>query len=246
MDSLRTCYDKIKNVIGSEIEPYESVELVERYRQFWKPEVANVILLAESHVHTDDEDREFSLNEKNNLYSYPSKYARFVYCLAYGENTLIKNGEPMKNTGTYQYWKLFYSCVNKVQTNACFHPILKENTTDKQRILNKIDLLNTLKMRGIWLVDASIVALYKKGKKPPELSDAIRLSWDNYTRQVVDTANPKHVIVIGKGVGNIVASGLTKGKYTIIKQPNAHLKSEENNKNFQICFERCTRYGKTL
>ena len=42
MNKLRDCYNHLKDIFNnsefSEIEPYASVELVEKYRQYWKPE----------------------------------------------------------------------------------------------------------------------------------------------------------------------------------------------------------------
>jgi hypothetical protein len=73
-----------------------------------------------------------------------------------------------------------------------------------ERLQNKIKLLRDLKAQGIWLVDTSIVALYKEGKKVTNMFSALQESWESYTRGVVISSNPEHVICIGKGVANVV------------------------------------------
>lgn len=90
MERLRACYDRLSEYISHhstfDIEPYESVELVERYRQYWKPDNVRIVLLAESHVLTTNDDRNFTIKKLDRLPGYPAQYAKFVYCLAYGEN----------------------------------------------------------------------------------------------------------------------------------------------------------------
>ena len=81
MASLRECYDQLKDILGSGIEPYESVELVESYRCYWKPEKVRIILLAESHVFTSMSDMRIALPAISGLDGYPTSYAKFVYCL---------------------------------------------------------------------------------------------------------------------------------------------------------------------
>lgn len=57
MELLRQAYRRLANIVGNDIESLESVELVEAYRRSFKPEKVRVVLLAESHVFTDDADR---------------------------------------------------------------------------------------------------------------------------------------------------------------------------------------------
>src|SRR6266508_2896199 len=159
------------------IEPFASVQLVEVYRRYWKPDKVKIILLAESHVYTRDDDRRIIIPAIAQLPRYPSQYARFVYCLGYGERGLTKSDfHPKKRDGTPQFWKIFYSCNNHVSSLNDFSPILGR-TSHEQRVLNKIQLLQDLKAKGIWLVDASIAALYKDGGKIPHMFSALEASW---------------------------------------------------------------------
>ena len=244
MNKLNETYLKVKQIFGNHTEPLKSVQLVETYRQYFKPEKVRVVLLAESHVFTLEDDRQIVIPPIIDLPGYPTEYARFVYCLGYGEKHLTKNQNHPKHDGTPQYWKLFFSCSNHVSALLDFAPILGQ-TLPQQRLANKIALLKDLKSKGIWLVDASIVALYKDGKKIPNMLPALEESWQSYTREVVVSACPEHVICIGKGVAGIVEKDLKKdfdNKYTVIPQPNAFLSSEEHMANYKIYSSICCNF----
>jgi len=242
MKKLNEAYFKIKQILGNNTESLESVQLVEEYRRYWKPEEARIILLAESHIFTTDDDRQIIIPPLHELPGFPTQYAKFVYCLGYGEKGLTKNPLHPNRDGTPQFWKIFYSCNNPISSLKDFGPVLGQ-TPVQQRLRNKINLLNDLKAKGIWLVDASIVALYKNGKKIPSMFSVLEESWRSYTREVVFSAKPEQVICIGKGVANIVENDLRKhfqNRYTVIPQPNAHLTSKQHEDNFEkyskICF----------
>jgi hypothetical protein len=251
MEKIKECYNIIKSLIENDtkykVEPFESITLVEEYRRYWKPEKTRVVLLAESHVFTKLEDMGITLHDHDieRLSGYPSKYAKFVYCLGYGEPDLTNNVIYTKRDGTWQFWKIFYSCVNPVKSNEDFKPILKV-TAYKERLKNKIDLLQKLKQNGIWLVDASIVALYDRKNKPStkEMRKIIKVSWDNYTKSVVKNTKADTVICIGKGVYDVLEEDLKNifNKVYFIKQPQARLSSLEQFQNYQKYGEYC-RYG---
>jgi hypothetical protein len=239
---LRSCYDEMVKLPGLNVESFESVKLVEEYRRYWRPEKVRVLLLAESHVFTSDADRNLKLVPISNLPNsyYPDQYAKFVYCLAYGEKSLLAGGDLPTYDGTPQFWKLLFSCVNNIETNASFRPVQRA-VNDIQRISNKVKLLTSLQNNGIWLVDASIMALYRKGGiKPPRdiIKKAIQISWRYYIQEVVQQANPERVIVIGQGVANELRQplkGLSIDPF-VIAQPNAHLKTEQHLANFRKCY----------
>ncbi|MGO9018977.1 MAG: hypothetical protein ACLQVJ_11575 [Syntrophobacteraceae bacterium] len=248
MNSLRECYEKLKTVLGSDIEDYESVELVETYRQYWKPKDVRIILLAESHVFTNGDDRKVELVSIPSLPDYPTRYAKFVYCLAYGERQFAKTPLMLGNEGTPQFWKIFYSCGNDITSERNdFNPILKGGTSFRERIQNKIDLLLHLQQRGVWLVDACITALYNKGGKKPDLPrrlSAITASWEYCTRRVLEECAPKHIICIGREVSKMVDGDLKRivgGNFTVIDAPNAHLSSAKHMENLLRCSELCRK-----
>jgi len=236
--SLNDAYLKVARIVGDDAEALESVQLVEAYRRFLRPEKVKIVLLAESHVFTSDQDREITIPRIPELPGYPTQYARFVYCLGCGERDLTGHALHPKRDGTPQFWKVLLSCRDSVKSPADFAPVLA-HTPFPQRLQNKIALLTDLRDRGICLVDASIVALYKNGRKVHHMFQALQESWRSYTRDVVLSAAPDHVICIGKGVANVVRRDLDthfQGKYTVVPQPNAHLSSAEHMANF-------TRYG---
>jgi len=100
----------------------------------------------------------------------------------------------------------FCVCLNQ-NVNLEVKKILLSQTQDfYQRIRNKISILEQLKKKGIWLVDASIVALYNDTKKPdPEMmKKIIKISWRHQVSKIIQDVNPDKIIVIGKGVHKIL------------------------------------------
>lgn len=99
-----------------------------------------------------------------------------------------------------------------------------------------------LKTNGIWLVDTSIVALYRSGEKIPFMDSVMEESWNSYTRDIVTTAKPEHVICIGKGVARMVEQDLKShfyDKYTVLPQPNAFLSSVEHMASYMTYSKIC-------
>lgn len=103
MQQLNETYCKVKRILGEHTESLESVQLVETYRRFLKPEKVRIVLLAESHVFTHDADRKVPIPPIPDLPGYPAQYARFVYCLGYGEKDLTRSAIHPKRDGTPQF-----------------------------------------------------------------------------------------------------------------------------------------------
>jgi hypothetical protein len=74
------------------------------------------------------------------------RYAGFVYCLGYGEKHLTNNQLYPKRDGTPQFWKTFFNCNNPASSLHDFRPNLGQ-TSPRQRLQNKIKLLNDLKIK---------------------------------------------------------------------------------------------------
>lgn len=240
LNYLHACYKRIVPIIGNNIEPFGSIALVEKYRQYWKPAKPKIILLAESHVFTRQEDMHIQIPEIPDLPEYPKEYVKFVYCLGYGESKLTTNISHPNRDGTWQFWKILYSCNTCIRSNEDFKPVMKgkNGTPFQERLRNKIALLKALKQKGIWLVDASIMALYDAGNKPKSaiMRKVIRTSWENYTQSVVTDAHPEAIICIGSGVFRVLENDLKRvcDEVYPIEQPNARLSSEEHLKNYQM------------
>jgi len=228
------------------IDCLETVKQVEEYRQYWKPDKTNIVLLAESHVYTDQNDSKRKLNQcfiQKSLPGYPLNFVRFVYCLGYGEDELL-NGEKgsRENAGTPQFWKIFASCIATNPDNPRYYRVLKSGTSCfAERLQNKISVLKEMKQNGIWLLDASIVGLYGNGAKN-DLSACdriIEICWNNYIEGIVEQAEPKFVIIIGKGVEKIVGHKL-KIPFEVIDLPSAWLDASSLRGNFRRYTEICT------
>src|SRR5438105_4344580 len=115
--SLEQCYQQIRD-LDSNIDSFNVIREVERYRQFWKPDQVRVILLAESHVRTSLEDFAYRWSYNTDKH-YQGNFVRFVYCLANGERDLVPIAS---NKGTWQFWKILFSCITKVYGNKDFSP----------------------------------------------------------------------------------------------------------------------------
>jgi hypothetical protein len=191
----------------------------------------------------------FECDPIEDLPGYPTEYARFVYCLSYGESEMLIHNRPVKNSGTRQYWEMFYSCLHEIDTRVAFLGLHKK-IPFQQRIQNKISLLKKLKNSGIWLVDASIVALYNQGTKPAltTMNEILSESWNGYTYGRIEKENPARIICIGKGVANVVevrAKKLVGDKnFSIIPQPNSYRTSAERLSDFREYWRICSPYFK--
>ena len=240
---LKKAYYEINQILGNNAEPLESALLVEEYRQYFRPETVRVVLLAESHVFTPDEDRRIAIPPIGNLPGYPRQYARFVYCLGCGERDLTNDLNHPRRDGTPQFWKVLYACDNRIRNLEDFRPV-QRGTPFPQRLRNKVNLLKNLTAKGIWLVDTSVVAVYGGGVNVSSKirAEVLRESWESYTRQVVTSANPERVICVGKGVAGVVETDLRAlfpGRDEVIPQPNARLSSIEHMGNYQRYYNIC-------
>lgn len=209
-----------------------------------------VILLAESHVWTHaGETRHLVDLSHFGQPDIPKSFVRLVYCLGYGENDVVS--PPLeRNSGTWQYWKLFWACVNdpgKSEAHAA-GPLLKSQTSLHERIRNKITLLTELRARGIWLLDASLIALYGDGKKPQlkTIRGAIEASWNHHLKATILAANPTAIVVVGKAVFDTLGQRLLRLKLeelAWIYQPVAYIKSEQGLEDLAALYRVCNRYA---
>lgn len=233
-----------------QIEPLATISSVEQYRNYWKPDRVRVILLAESYVYTSAVDFSSRLKtsefQRAGLDNYPDNYVRFVYCLGYGEDGLLTR--PVnKNTGTPQFWKIFYSCLFRIQKNEDCAPVMKKGTGFGVRLSNKIHLLQKLKDNGIWLLDASVMALYgrDKGLSSSKQDKVISTCWNSYIKNLIVEAKPLKLICIGQGVAKTLENRLallsreTGVEIHFISQPQAHLPAQEHIRNYQRYYEIC-------
>lgn len=248
---LRQGYKKIKDYSlenGIEIDSFKVVQEVERLRNYWKPKNINVILLAESHVLTSDDDFKIKMNYsdyENFIPKYPDGFVRFVYCIGYSESYLFKNKpiDPLfRNPGTRQFWKIFYACTSNSE-KIVYDSILKRKTKYiKERVTNKIRILKKMKEKGIWLVDGSIVGI--NGLPTKNKRDIISLSWNYHVNDIVLENNPKAVVFIGSPIKNVLTYEFVNNPIDVFHQPQpqARLSSEEHKEVLRRYYEICTKY----
>jgi len=174
------------------------------------------------------------------LVACPANYVKLVYCLGYGEKYLVRLDG---NTGTPQFWKIFASCVNQNFYSESEKILLSKTTNFYQRLRNKISILEKLKEKGIWLVDASIVALYNDTIKPTPkiIKEITKVSWEHHVSKVIRETKPDKIIVIGKGVSKDLEDELKKTNIHIDvqPQPNARLSKKEIGKTHERYYELC-------
>jgi hypothetical protein len=145
-----------------------------------------------------------------------------------------------------QFWKLLYACTHPVRENSNFGPVLKSGCPNlDERVANKISLLQDHKARGIWLMDASIVGVEQLPKKYKK--KAINLTWAHYLREALEEINPAYIIVIGKGVYDILHPELRKtfpGRHDFIMQPQARISHDEHFRQFSRLYDLCQAHAR--
>ena len=252
-DELKECYHRLRQDLErihyDTIEAFDVVQSVNQYRLYWKPDLVKLILLAESHVYTCERDFQVFLTQKKmeglgddetkiDAYLHNmNHYARFVYCLGYGENDFLETPlDPLsaRNVGTWQYWKLLASCESTEKSS--YDRWLKKGTRNfSQRIKNKINLLQDLKDRGIWLLDASIMGLYipkdDNDRKDEILGIVLDICWNAYINTVINKVNekkkPPSIVIVGRTVEKMIGNKIQDILRLCIDQPQSHLTKEE-------------------
>ncbi|CAB9501830.1 expressed unknown protein [Seminavis robusta] len=195
-------------------------------------------------------------------YTGPREFISIVYCLAYGERECLSLDNatdltecPMytaARTGTPQFWSLLAACLgqdgNDLKKRPCSpdrtgkrrrHPSSgNEANPDSEReamiarLRRKLGVLQELKDKGIWLIDASIVGWYIQQEReyvisrksfavhrlqlqrPPKClkRPTLVLSWELYTKHVIREASSslKLLIPIGKEVEQAITPNRMK------------------------------------
>jgi len=204
---LHRCYERASPYLGEEAEPFKVVNAGERHREYWRPEEVRVLLLAESHVYTKGEECvPMKGPDQYGPEGVPDAFIRLVYCLGYGEREYA-GLNLANNAGTWQYWKIFSSCAYRDGAPESDLVLKSISPIAMDRISAKINLLRRLRQMGVWLVDSSVLALYKPGGIKPDRAIRDRLlqvCWDEYIGHVVEAARPRQVVVIGQGVSQAI------------------------------------------
>jgi hypothetical protein len=169
-----------------------------------------------------------------------------------------KTGKDVKSP------KIFSSCIAESCTDLGFQRILTGKTLLHQRLRNKVGILQEMRRRGIWLLDASIVGINKPKKKTkmsqevqkkPTMSQKviekiITTCWDEYIKNQIVESQPKHIIAIGKGVEKILkwrlellktSSGIT---HSVLPQPQGNRGTSQQQLETYREYQRiCSKYA---
>ena len=137
--------------LGVEAESDAYLGAVHDWRQAWRPERVSVLLVAESHVAEHRGDDEIRVETGSLPANMPDRFVRLVYCLGYGESWIC-NQAPHKSGGTWQFWDLFGALAGGLDNKM---PRVRRRADRQLRLAWKLETLNALKIRGVWLVDAS-------------------------------------------------------------------------------------------
>jgi hypothetical protein len=134
-------------------------------------------MLAESHVWTSEAETKSRVLQPDGI---ETGFARFVYCLGYGERSLVVPSVS-PNHGTWQYWRLFHDAARG--PDAPLTEIRQRNPGT--RALAKLQLLRELKLAGVWLVDASVIALYPRVVGGNDYISVLQACWETHVADVI-------------------------------------------------------------
>jgi hypothetical protein len=203
--------------VGTESGAY--LKAVRDWRRAWRPERVRVLLVAESHVAEHSGDDAVRVHTACQPANMPDRFVRLVYCLGYGESWIC-NPTPAKNGGTWQFWDLFGALAGGLSNKM---PGVRRKADRQLRLAWKLETLNELRARGIWLVDASVVGLYSPGGRRLVTGRAyvevVRESFSRFVWPEVADEPLEQVWAIGRGVGDALKGleGIDSSK--IVRQP---------------------------
>ena len=236
---LEALYDKCKELI---IDSKDVVEEVEKYRRDWKPTKTTIVLLAESHAHTTQEEfNRFLKSDFQHNDGTRCRYVNYVYCIGNSESFALEHEDVTKRK-TYQYWRIFYSCLHVVSDNSDFHDFEKGSSED--RVKRKKELLHELARNGIWLLDSSIIGINVLDNEARQL--VFSKSWEFRLEQefkALMTEGLKAVIIIGGTVNEALRSKLQLMNLDLVKvdQPQRRLKGGYIT-NYGLIYKTCEKY----
>jgi hypothetical protein len=222
--------------LKSESDDY--LQAVRDWRNYWRPETINVLLIAESHVHEMDGDHQAKVVslEKYGLQDHPEVFCRLIHCLGYGEQDLLTSEVTSNGGGTWQFWDIF----GAIACGDIDHPDSKQPRKGEsdlaERLRWKVNTLEVLRRRGIWLIDACPYAIYIPGGDRKNLPKAKKQEINRlFSEKVltdIDTRNLRSSWIIGKGVDDIVAEDTPSYKGWVY-QPQARVSDQKRREKMQ-------------
>jgi hypothetical protein len=223
---------------GAEPEPVEVAIEVEEHRWHWRPDNPKLVLVAESHVYTSAQDADLRLSPGAVALNPPppASYVRLIYCVGYGEPELVP-GANFNKRGTPPFWDLF----GRVTFRGS-QPRAEDGFPTGDRLRWKVQTLQRLQAMGIWLLDASVHAIYRgNGDRLDSAKAKLHQQWwEGYGRFTLQRCNDPKVWVVGKGVFDCLSSLDGWRCDGWVYQP--HVKGVDLNRNWPGLLEDCWRF----
>lgn len=178
------------------------------------------LLVAESHVAERLHDLKAVVQVPTSD-TLPRGFCRLVYCLGYGEDRIC-HPAPIGNSGTWQYWDILGQTaggLGNIQPR-------KSTSTLRNRLLWKMETLRSLQRIGVWLVDASAIALSGSGGhrlyKGKTYRQIVRDSWIQFVWPELQHEPIEEIWVIGLGVARALRGIPRIDPKRVISQPQDH------------------------
>ena len=164
---------------------------------------------------------------------------RSTFCFAV-DRAHAKHLQAKFTEAGWQYWRLFHDAVSGPDAPR----IRQRNPT--ARALAKLQLLKELKLAGIWLVDASIIALYPRVVSGNDYKNVLQACWEAHVANVIAGCSPSAVLIVGKGVngavGDLVKQAAPQAEVAVVNQPNARMTNDQTCKERLKVFDLCRRH----
>lgn len=173
--------DALRAAGVDKIEPEKVARAVESHRWALRPARVRLGLIAESHVYTSADDLNRRVRRDAlppQLGHLPDTFVRLVYCLAYGESSLLSPPLQGGNSGTRDYWQIFGRIAHTLVDGAWPQPLSCQLSVD-DRLRWKLETLRALQQRGAWLLDASLHAIYlgRNQRVPARTAQSLHSLW---------------------------------------------------------------------
>ena len=178
-------------------EPDVYLAAVEEWRNIWRPARVKALLVAESHVREVPGDTSTRLRLRTGLPTrriLPTSFVRLIYCLGYGERSICVPSQAAANPGT-DFWEFF----RRLALPADERP--RTPWSMPRSLTEKVQILERLAERGIWLEDASPCAIYVgNNQRMPKSEAMVQKGCKKFVWPEIQHDAPERIWVVWKTV----------------------------------------------
>lgn len=212
--------------LGVQAEDPHYLQLITDWRNAWHPQRVRLLLVAESHVAEQPGDSQVYVELPASIQpsaQLPAGFCRLVYCLGYGESEICRPRAPVANGGTWQFWDLFGAIAARYEPSIAPQMPRRGLSNLHSRLQWKIAVLEVLRRAGVWLEDASIIAIYATGggrrASGRAYARTVRESFERFVWTGVASDRPEQVWAIGRGIGGALRGLPMIQESRVISQP---------------------------